>query len=194
MANTQLRKLCDTKNSKGDTKTSEYTQNDNSILFPCTKCSKEVECNAIECSLCLKWTHRTCAKLSIAKFKYYSSEHIYWYCITCCDIFPFSGLLDQEFIFENSNIDTSENMRDLNSVCHNLESEFRNYIKHKNSELDSSIDPDKNFFDSIDTSCSYFTDTEFKKNVSAIEGLSFIHFKQEVCAVTLIVLKHIYKI
>jgi hypothetical protein len=66
-------------------------------------------------------------------------------------------------------------MRDLNSVCHNLESEFRNSIKHKNSELDSSIDPN-NLFDSIDTSCSYFTDTEFKKNVSAIQGLSFIHF------------------
>ena len=34
------------------------------VEYPCIKCQKDVYDDANECSLCLKWEHRHCAKLS----------------------------------------------------------------------------------------------------------------------------------
>ena len=146
------------------------------ILFPCSKCFKEVEHDAIECSLCEKWTHRNCAKLSKVKLAYFSKNDIRWYCLNCIDIFPFSCLPDDEFLFENSSIEMSYGKGELYSKCCNMETTFRNSSEFKSKDYESEIDPDNNLFNSIETSCKYFTDTEFTSKISKVEGFSVIHF------------------
>ena len=56
--------------------------------------------DAIECSMCEKWSHRVCASLSKIKLKHFSNDNINWNCNNCKSLFPFSNMSDGEFVFE----------------------------------------------------------------------------------------------
>ena len=65
------------------------THHDN--LYPCKKC--KLECldkelmNSIECEVCNRWCHESCADLEY-DFKYYGNEScdLFWTCIVMCAI------------------------------------------------------------------------------------------------------------
>ena len=59
------------------------------IDYPCTECIQNVLIDAIECSLCLCWTHRKCAKLTKKEMKKLDTNDEYWYCRKCKQGFPF---------------------------------------------------------------------------------------------------------
>ena len=79
------------------------------IDFPRAVCKREVVTDAIECSLCETWSHRSCANLSRKQFKCYESENMYWYCNDCAYVFPFANIQDDElqYICHTSTISDS---------------------------------------------------------------------------------------
>ena len=87
------------------------------IDYPCTKCLKDVQYNAIECSLCLKWCHRRCANLNKQELVTFSNTDAYWYCQNCSVIFPFCNILDNEFAYINSNLGVRELYFELYNTC-----------------------------------------------------------------------------
>ena len=62
------------------------------VKYPCIKCSKDVKHDAIECSMCAKWSHRVCASLRTIKSKYFSNDNINWYCNDRKTLFPFRNM------------------------------------------------------------------------------------------------------
>lgn len=50
------------------------------------------------------------------------------------------------------------------------------YIDHHNLDLEQDIDPDCNFFSSIDKNCCYYTDEQYNKVIKHMGKLSIIHF------------------
>ena len=77
--------------------------------FLCSKCNLLVLDDAIECSLCKQWSHRVCAKLSKKELRL-KSENVYWYCNNCTCMFPFSNVIDDEFLCINSEFDISDSL------------------------------------------------------------------------------------
>ena len=74
------------------------------IENPCSICRKEVINNAVECSNC------KCANLTLNQIRSLRKDDIYWYCAHCCDIFPFSSLNEEEFLYLNTNINVKEKL------------------------------------------------------------------------------------
>ena len=104
----------------------------NSIPYPCTKCKKNVKHDCIECSLCLKWTHRQCAGISKKILLELGKDDSYWYCNKCKDLFPFQQVLDDEFLFLTSNLDVSENILQMYKECNHLSYVSSVYTRTKN--------------------------------------------------------------
>ena len=103
------------------------------IQFPCTNCHKEVVSDAIECTLCLNWCHRKCAKLSKNMFKNLSNSSNYWYCSNCYNIFPYSNILDDEFLYLNSCTDFNCSQFELYKKCEELELDIESQAKYRDA-------------------------------------------------------------
>ncbi len=77
-----------------------------------------------------------------------------------------------------------ENTRSQNTVDYNnaeknyeeLNLKTLTFSEHKLYEPESNIDPENNFYNSINSNCEYYTDEQFKCNVSMKGNLSLIHF------------------
>ena len=139
------------------------------IDFPCNVCKREVVTDAIECSLCETWSHRTCAKLSRKQFKCYESDNVYWYCFECSYVFPFANIQDDELQYICHTSAISDNQYRLYSTCR--EYDFEHFEKY---EIDKS-DPDKNLFNNIDTACSYYTKETFSHEIKSVNGFILLH-------------------
>ena len=89
-------------------------------IYYCGKCKKSVTDECIECSMCLKWYHRVCTKLSKKALKEKSSDDIYWYCRNCENVLPFGNVEDAEIRQDYLNVDVNLNNYDLYEKCTNL--------------------------------------------------------------------------
>ena len=112
--------------------------------LPCGKCYKEVINEAIECSVCLKWYHRTCTKLTKNKFRSISIEDN-WYCMFCSNILPFYGVDDDEFFIINSAIDTNINLANIYKECLDLNYKPFHFSEYSSSDFQQEVDPENNF-------------------------------------------------
>ena len=50
------------------------------------------------------------------------------------------------------------------------------YTEHNALDMEQDIDPDNNFFSSLDNNCCYYTDSQFNQNIKVDGKLSIIHF------------------
>ena len=138
-------------------------------------CNKEVVTDAIECSLCVKWIHRKCAKLSKKKIQIFSDEGQYRYCI-CSVTFPVSDVDEDEFqlLFMDENMNRSK--LDIYKKCYDIDYDFLKYDEHVRSDNQCNVDPVNDFYSGISSDCHYFTDNNFSTKFENMEGFFIIHF------------------
>ena len=99
-----------------------------------------------------------------------------WNCIQCCELFPFYGIDDDEFIYLNTHFNISVDVKDTYELCTEIDLEVFKYSNFKENDHERDIDPDNNFYDDIETRCKYFTDSQFKTLCKDSTGFSIIHF------------------
>ena len=117
----------------------------NNVKIPCGKCNKEVIPDAIECSLCLKWYHRRCSNLTKAKLRSIGINDN-WLCMYCFNIFPFSGVDDDEFFIINNSLEIKLNLANVYRECLDLSFKPFNISEYSNSDFEREIDPENIFF------------------------------------------------
>ena len=145
------------------------------VQYPCIKCYKEVVCDAIECSLCLSWCHRNCAKMSRKELQKLSQNEYYWFCLNCRESFPYSNINDEDFEFINCRIDMSDSMYDLNKACESLEHEFKkSMFDTKDNEL--FFENENELENKVESDCHYYSDMKFNESFNKTKGFSIIHF------------------
>ena len=132
--------------------------------------------DAIECSLCLKWTHRTCAKISKKALAAISSTSDYWYCQTCSQALPFYGLDDESFVTCISMLAEEDNILPLYERCQNFEFKCFDKFDYKYCDFDKNLDPDSNSFFGFESACKYFTQEKFCSEIQHKNGLTLLHF------------------
>ena len=121
---------------------------------------------------CLKWVHRKCAKLTKKDITELGKSSALYFCPNCKDTLPYNGLDNDEFQCTVQNI--SENILRLYDQCEHFN--FTPFIcSDDDYYFDDKIDPDKEFFDSINVNCKYYTESCFVNDISKIDGLSIIH-------------------
>ena len=142
--------------------------------YECGVCSKRVQYDSIQCENCSKWIHRKCAELTKHELKYLGESNCMWFCKNCKhNIFPFSGLEDNELILLNENIPS--NLDSLYIKCKHLSIDTITDCD-KDIHFDNDIDPESNFYNRVDTSCEYLLDEQFTCKFKNIQGLSIIAF------------------
>ena len=147
----------------------------NNVELPCGKCNKEVLTDAIECSLCLKWYHRRCTNLTKAKLRSVGINDN-WLCMYCFNIFPFSEIDDDDFFVINNSIEIKLNLANVYRECLDLSFKPFNISEYSNSDFQRELDPENNFFNSINIDCKYYMDTELSHQIKHQNGFSIIHF------------------
>ena len=145
-------------------------------FYPCLKCNKNVVNDAIECSLCLAWSHRSCAKLSKKELQLLSFDDNYWYCKDCIAVFPYSSIDEDEFSFIHSQLDYDDDFLYLMNHCKSIEADHNKRCENKSSGFDNKFDPNENFLDAIENTCSYYTQSEFIDKKIGSKNLSIVHF------------------
>ena len=144
--------------------------------YPCLKCNKEVVSDAVECSICEKWCHRACGKLSIKKLRELSESDQYWFCLECSAIFPFFNITDEEFDLLNSQFDLDTQVYELYKKCLIYDNEIKMFRDYNSSDFENNSDPEASFFNNYDNECQYYTESQLVSRMSNTEGFSIIHF------------------
>ena len=122
---------------------------------------------------CLKWVHRKCAKLTKKEMDELGKSSALYFCPNCRNTFPFNGLDNEEF--QCTLQDISEDILTLYDKCEQYN--FTPFICSDNEYyFDDKIDPDKEFFNTINVNCKYYTESIFVNHISKADGLSIIHF------------------
>lgn len=143
------------------------------VEYPCIYCKRDVILDCIECSLCKKWAHRVCAKLSKKQLCKLEGDDHYWFCDNCVECFPFRDLMDDEFLYINDLAFDNLNLYELNEEC--KEYEFGEYSTFSDNRYGlGGIDPDNNFYGNHNYSCNYFTHDKFVHTVKSSQGLSIL--------------------
>ena len=145
-----------------------------SIIFPCIKCNKEVIDDAIQCDLCNHWIHRSCAKITRKDLIKKSSQNQYYFCFSCTEVFPFHDLSYDEFVYENSCFDVSEDIFQVYSKV-NLTFNCIDQTEFTQGDWETYVDPDTNFFSNALCPCKYYTSSAVKAKIDSIQDLSIIH-------------------
>ena len=119
-------------------------------MYLCGICSRNVRSDYIYRENCNFWVHRRCANLSVIQLDNLSNDNLDWYCQNCVNnMFPFSGLSDEELIHCISN---NENANDNTT---NIYDRHENYIpfvyddRNDNLPIIGGIDPDNNLYNRI---------------------------------------------
>ena len=104
--------------------------------YPSLKCNKNVSSDAIECYLCLSWSHRTCAKLTKKELELLSINDNYWYCNECLAVFPYIEVDEDEFIYIHSNVGASDNFLNLLYHCKSIQADHNETLENDKSAFD----------------------------------------------------------
>ena len=78
-------------------------------------------------------------------------------------------------IFHNTSGDIEDIIQRINEHEH-IELKQMEYTEHNALDLEQDINPDNNFFSSLNNNCCYYTDSQFNQNINVDGKLSIIHF------------------
>lgn len=143
--------------------------------YPCGICKKEVISDAIECTICRKWIHRICGKLTKRKLEQLGKEEGDWYCELCKHVFPFQNIDDDEFTYINDRFDVNYEAYELYSSLKALKYEAFSYTSFTGCDYENGIDPENNFLTDICANCDYYTDKEFNIKFTNNDDLSILN-------------------
>ena len=145
-------------------------------LFPFKLCYRNVQTDAIECSLCQVWVHRKCAKITKHELNLFCKSGNDWYCRCCEQVFPFYSLEDEELsnlqLYDKFTVQSYE----LYKSCSRFNVKTFEQTDYRASAREMDLDPDLNFYNSVVSECHYYTESQFSQNVNSQSGLSIIHF------------------
>ena len=60
--------------------------------------------------------------------------------------------------------------------CNNLELQSLEYTDHNSYDMENDLDPDNNFFATINDNCRYYTDEQYNQIIKTDGNISIIHF------------------
>ena len=119
-------------------------------------------------SLCARWIHKRCAKLSLNDLRKLSNQDGWW-CQNCVMLFPCHSLDNERLLLMNTNDSYISN---FNYFDHYDVAQ----VESKSSDFDTNIDPDRNFFNDISKSCRYYSEDNFHPDFCNRNGFSIVHF------------------
>ena len=99
-----------------------------------------------------------------------------YYCLSCCTVFPFQNISDDEFTFENYSVEDNYDLYKLKDNCLQFDINSFKYSDYNPRDFENDIDPDTNFYNNLTSKCEYYTDSKYTEKISKINGLSCIHF------------------
>ena len=147
----------------------------------CNVCIKSISLehhNALQCKNCELWTHKKCNKLNDIDYNLQKSNSS-WFCIVCVDdLFPFSGVTDNELKLINS-IDYFSNVDEVPSDINlfptidnnKLFKQFNDFFTSQ--ALESSEDDN---YSSNPINCKYFNIDDFcSSNFDSKDSFSVFH-------------------
>ena len=141
------------------------------IEYPCSVCKKEVTTDAVECEICNLWTHRVCGKLKKRSLRMLSDANIHYFCPSCSNIFPYSSVPDEEFLWLNSELDINEDTFYFYKNCQNIS------LSEKNEDNRLEFTCKANPFKKLDTQCKYITNDQIDSYLNDNNNaFSLIHF------------------
>ena len=145
-------------------------------IYPCIVCKVRLTNDVIRrCELCKAVFHKSCTKMTKQQ-SIFCKNGIY-YCLSCCTVFPFQNIADNEFTFENSSVEANYDLYKLKDNCLQFDINSFKYSDCNPCDFENDIDPYTNFYNNLTSKCEYYTDSKFtEKIISMINGLSFIHF------------------
>ena len=150
---------------------------EDTVDYYCGNCHLLVTDDCIECSLCNRWVHRQCAKLSKRQLKDKSNMNVYWYCFDCTDSFPFNNLSNEELKLVFSDHGLNLNLFNLHEICLDLNKDLHNFdLNNDFDDFDSAIDSGSNFYNSVNIDCQYYTMNKFNDSNFNNRGISLVHF------------------
>ena len=126
------------------------------------------------CELCEAVFHKSCKKMTKQQSIYCKDRS--YYCLSCCTVFPFQNISDDEITFENSSVEDNYDLYKLIDNCLQFDINSFKYSDFNPCDFENDIDPDTNIYNNLTSKCEYYTDSKFTEKISKINGLSFIHF------------------
>ena len=73
-------------------------------------------------------------------------QHIIYHCPSCCEVFPFQNISDDDCIFENSSVEKNVDIHTLVDKCSHFNVNLFKYSDGKTFCFENDIDPDNNFY------------------------------------------------
>ena len=108
-------------------------------------CNRYLNNHIVKCELCETSLHKTCAKITQHQYMLIHRKHIVYHCHSCCEIFPFQNISDDECIFENSSVEKKVDSHALVDKYSHFNVNLFKYSDDKTFGFESDIDPDNNF-------------------------------------------------
>ena len=87
-------------------------------LDSCQVCNQILTNIAVKCDLCAAVFHKR-ANLTQQQLRLIHCKNINYLCISCCKVFPFQEISDDEFVYENCSVEDTYDHYKLMDV-HNL--------------------------------------------------------------------------
>ena len=85
----------------------------------CPDCNRNLNNNLVKCELCETSLYKTCAKLTQHQYNIMliCRKHIVYQSPSCCEVFPFQNISDDECIFEHFSVDNFFYIHTLVDKC-----------------------------------------------------------------------------
>ena len=97
-------------------------------------------------------------------------------CYKCLNQLPFKCIDDNEFKYLNCQLNINSKLYEIYNKCTEFNFKSFSYTDYTNFDFENDVDPENNFYNNIDINCNYYTDCQFKENVTKVNGVSLIHF------------------
>ena len=114
-------------------------------LDSCQICNQILKHIAVKCYLCEAVFHKRCANLT-QELRLIHCKNINYLCISCCEVFPFHEISDDEIVYENSSVEDTYNHYKLMDKCSQCHLNSLNYSDCSPHNFGNDIDPNKHFY------------------------------------------------
>ena len=99
------------------------------------------------CELCEAVFHKSCKKMTKQQSLYCKDRS--YYCLSCCTVFPFQNISDDEFTFENFSVEDNYDLYKLIDNCLQFDINSFKYSDFNPCGFEKDIDPDTNFYNNL---------------------------------------------
>ena len=145
----------------------------------CITCDKVIKPykNPLKCSICNGLIHLACAKISKNIYNKNVEKYKNYCCYKCLNQLPFQCIDDNEFKYLNCQLNINSKLYEIYNKCTEFNFKSFSSTDYTHFDFENDVDPENNFYNNIDINCNnYYTDCQFKENITKVNGVSLIHF------------------